>query len=148
MVLWYFRTPTTKIKVGDNLPDIPAFDRPDIKGKVLLINFWATWCPPCVAEMPSLQRLHQQLNGSDFLLLAVNEDGGDKARQAVEHFRQRIPFDFEVIFDTSGEMADLFGASSLPTTFLIDKEGKIREIFFGAETWDNPEYVAKIRNLQ
>jgi len=130
MVLWYFRTPTTKIKVGDNLPDIPAFDRPDIKGKVLLINFWATWCPPCVAEMPSLQRLHQQLNGSDFLLLAVNEDGGDKARQAV------------------GEMADLFGASSLPTTFLVDKEGKIREIFFGAETWDNPEYVAKIRNLQ
>ncbi len=114
----------------------------DYRGRVVLLNFWASWCPPCVAEMPSLDRLHQDLQGADFAVLAVSEDEGGWAD--VDRFRRRMPLRLTVLLDPNGRVADKYGVSRLPQTYLIDKQGKVVRLYEGPVDWSDPNVVSEI----
>ncbi|WP_322627943.1 TlpA disulfide reductase family protein [Halothiobacillus sp.] len=116
----------------------------DYRGKVVLLNFWASWCPPCVHEMPSMARLNTLLKGQPFEILAVNlaED-----KPAIETFLHAHPVNFPVLLDPSGSAVQTWQVFAYPSTYLIDKTGRIRYALFGGADWDQPSAVAKIRAL-
>ncbi len=116
------------------------------RGKVVLLNFWATWCPPCRREMPSMQRLFQKLNSSDFVVIAVNQT---EDPDHVFAFTGQIDADltFPIIFDTDSQVALDYKVKGLPTTFLIDKQGKIRFQAIGGREFDHPEVEKTIIRL-
>lgn len=99
------------------------------RGKVILINFWATWCKPCEAEMPAMQASFQKLRQSGFVVMAINTL--DNASQAAKHVRSR-GYTFPVLIDHKEEVANRFRVHGLPTSFLIDREGIVREQIFGS----------------
>jgi thiol-disulfide isomerase/thioredoxin len=135
-------------------PGMAAFDLPDIqgqqhkledyRGQVVLINFWASWCPPCIKEMPMLERLQQTLDKQPFEILAVNV-GEQKYR--VWKFVKLINFGLPVLLDTRKETFEAWGASVLPTSFLLDKQGTIRYRVQGDIEWDSEEVIALIEVL-
>jgi len=118
----------------------------DYRGKVVLLNFWATWCPPCIREMPSMERLHQQINAEEFEVIAVNQmEDADE----VFAFTGQLEIDptFEILFDTTSEVSQAYAVRGLPTTYLIDKQGKIRYRAVGGREFYNPEVVRVIKKL-
>jgi len=114
------------------------------RGQVVLVNFWATWCPPCVKEIPSMGRLQQRLKARGFTILAV--DVGD-SRAQVEAFLEQVPAHFPVLLDPQGELVEAWQVRAFPTNFIIDREGRIRLAFFGALEWDSPEVLAQVESL-
>jgi thiol-disulfide isomerase/thioredoxin len=112
--------PAVKLSVLDGGSADLAQDR----GKVVLVNFWATWCEPCKAEMPGLQQLDQKLRSDSFVMYPVNmqEDGA-----AIAPFRKEIQFNLPVLMDENGAVTRSFGVRALPATFLIDRSGIVRE---------------------
>lgn len=118
----------------------------DYRGKVVLLNFWATWCPPCIREMPSMERLQQQVNVDDFRVLAINqmEDPDD-----VFAFTGQLEIDptFEILFDRNSEVSQAYAVRGLPTTYLIDKKGNIRYRAVGGRLFNHPEVVKIINQL-
>jgi len=118
----------------------------DYKGKVVLLNFWATWCPPCVREMPSMERLHQQFDADNFKVIAINQmEDSDQ----VFAFTGQLEIDptFEILFDSSSEVSQDYAVRGLPTTYLIDKKGKIRYRAIGGREFNHPEVVKVINSL-
>ena len=112
------------------------------RGKPVVLNFWATWCPPCVQEMPSLVQLQKDL-GDKVTILAVNEDDDDSAyRQFVKDHN----VDLLTVRDTKRNN-ELYGTFKYPETFVIDKDGKIVRKFIGAQEWTSPEIVDYLRKL-
>jgi cytochrome c biogenesis protein CcmG, thiol:disulfide interchange protein DsbE len=101
----------------------------DHKGQVLLVDFWATWCPPCVASMPTLQRLHSDYKGRGFAVLGVNIEPGEEAK--VRAFVRDRGFEFPVVVDDRGEISRAYGVFSYPTTFLVGRDGIVRAVFRG-----------------
>ncbi|MFZ0105661.1 MAG: TlpA disulfide reductase family protein [Thiobacillus sp.] len=121
-------------------------DLAELRGKVVLINFWATWCPPCRREMPSMERLAQTLKGEPFVALAV--DVGEDA-DTIEAFTSQlgtIPT-FPILLDTRGRSMKAWKVSGLPTTFLVDKRGQVVASAIGGREFDHPEIVKTIREL-
>ncbi len=114
------------------------------RGKVVLVNFWATWCEPCVTEMPSLQRLHDELAGSGFAVLAVNYQEGPARIQA---FMLELNLSLPVVRDTDGSVAKTWGARVFPASYLIDRSGNIRYAISGGADWTSPPLVSTIRTL-
>jgi thiol-disulfide isomerase/thioredoxin len=116
----------------------------DFRGRVILLNFWATWCAPCVAEMPSLDRLEAMLGGKDFTVIALSEDLSPTAIGPFfsEHGLTRL----RRYHDPAGALARAFSLRGLPTTVLIDREGRVLGRFEGPAEWDSPEAVALIRH--
>lgn len=115
------------------------------RGSVVFLNFWATWCGPCRTEMPAMQALHERLAaGADFVMLAVNlqEDAGQVRRFAAE-----MGLSFQILLDSSGEIAAAYGARTLPMSYLIDKDGSILARVIGIRTWDQPEFERLFRTL-
>lgn len=114
----------------------------DFKGKPVLINFWATWCPPCRAETPDLQAIHREL-GDELVIFSVNvtsQDGGD-----VEGFMNEFGVTFDVALDVDGTAGRSYNVLGLPTTVFIDRDGIINEVFAGAV---NKAYIeAKLSEL-
>jgi peroxiredoxin len=101
----------------------------DLRGKVVLVNFWATWCKPCKEEMPAMQASYDKLRDKGFVVLAVNELE-DTARVA-EHIRTH-GHTFEVVMDHNNEVANMYGVVGLPASFLIDPQGIVRERISGS----------------
>ena len=144
--------------------DAPAFTISDLqgtpvsledhRGRVVLINIWATWCGPCIVEMPSMQRLYEQLDGQPFDILAVSVDaalgepdeagniGGDVARFAQEH-----GLTFQILQDASGRIRQTYRTTGVPESFLIGKDGVIYKKIAGATEWDSPENLELIQRL-
>jgi len=135
-------------------PGTAAFDLPDLKGRqhklqdyrgqVILVNFWASWCPPCIKEMPALERFKQALTTQPFEILAVNV-GEQKYR--VWKFIKLVNFDLPVLLDTRKNTFDAWGASVLPTSFLLDRKGNIRYRVVGDVEWDSEEVITLIESL-
>lgn len=117
----------------------------DFRGKVLLVNFWATWCAPCVKEMPALERLHRELAGEGLAVLAVSQDRDGAA--AVTPFLARIALqDLPVYLDPKGVLGREFALKGLPTTFVIDREGRVVAGLVGPAEWDSSEALAFLRH--
>lgn len=93
----------------------------DMRGKVVLVNFWATWCPPCRKEMPSLERLYQRFSGHGLVILAISEEDPDKVRP----FIGKMNITFPVLLDPGRKVNDLFQVEGIPKTFIYDREGKL-----------------------
>lgn len=116
----------------------------DFLGKVVVLNFWATWCAPCVREMPTLDNLQAQLGGSEMAVVAVSEDRG--GAKVVQPFMKRYALrHLEVYLDRKGALRREFGATGLPTTLVIDTEGKVVGGLQGPAEWDSEEALALIR---
>jgi len=114
------------------------------RGKVLLLNFWASWCPPCVKELPSLNRLQQKLGTKYFTILAINI-GEDK--KTVTDFLRPMNLDFPILFDPDAKSVEPWNLIAFPSSFVIDTEGKIRYGLFGGIEWDNEDIVETIKPL-
>lgn len=115
-----------------------------LKGKVVLVNFWATWCPPCVEEIPSLQRLYKRLQPQGLEILAV--DVGESV-EIMEAFLQDKPIDFPVLMDSDGEALRRWGIYAFPTTLVLDREHRIRYAVFGAFDWSSDEVIDALMPL-
>ena len=100
----------------------------DLRGKVVLLNFWATWCKPCKEEMPAMQAAYDKLRGEGFVVLAVNEL--EDAEKVIEHIRTH-GHTFLVVMDHDNRVANRYGVVGLPASFLIDQQGIVREHIFG-----------------
>jgi peroxiredoxin len=116
----------------------------DYTGQVVLVNFWATWCPPCVAEMPSLQRLYTSLSGEPFALLAVSMGEG---KLRIQNFRKTAGIDFPLLLDPDSDLSLRWGVDFLPTSHLIDAQGRLRYTAYGEVDWDDDEVRATLREL-
>ncbi|MGH7310879.1 MAG: TlpA disulfide reductase family protein [Candidatus Rokuibacteriota bacterium] len=116
------------------LVDGKSFRLTGHRGKILLINFWATWCPPCLEEMPALERLWRQHKDNEFVLLAVSLDSDPGL---VGPFLTRHRLTFPVALDPKFEVANLYGVRALPATFVVDRLGNLVALALGPRTWDN-----------
>jgi thiol-disulfide isomerase/thioredoxin len=116
----------------------------DYRGKVVLVNFWATWCEPCREEMPSIERLRASLSAEPFEVLAINLA---EPRSRIEHFLANTPLSFPVLRDTDAGTAKAWQARVLPATYLVDAAGRIRYLRFGEFDWSSEAARAKVREL-
>lgn len=115
------------------------------KGKVVLLNFWATWCPPCRAEMSSLEKLYQLLKDKGFTVIAV---ATDRTAIDVRDYLKTQPLSFTILLDVDLKISrDLYKVFMMPTTFLIDKRGVVVEKFYGEEDWLDPATIKQIEAL-
>jgi len=114
------------------------------KGKVVLVNFWATWCPPCREEMPSMQRLKEKMAGRPFTLLGVSS--GEQPAE-LDAFLKLVRVDFTILLDSDNTVARRWKVYGLPTSFLIDKQGKVRYALTGPAEWDEKEALTLIENM-
>jgi len=121
----------------------------DYRGKVVFLNFWASWCPPCRAEMPSIESLKDKMADCDFVILAVSVDSGsqEKITKKVQTYIDDNGFTFEVLIDNEMTLARNYGVTSVPTTFILDESGVIVEVSRGAEYWDDSARLAQFRDL-
>lgn len=112
--------------------DGKKFGTDEIQGKLVLLNFWATWCPPCRLEMPSMEKLYQEFKGDGLEIVAVNFMEGEKA---IEPFIKENGFTFPVLLDKKGEIAQSYGVHALPVTFLIRRNGNLLAKSIGYKDW-------------
>ena len=117
----------------------------EFKGQVVLINFWATWCPPCRIEMPSMWRLKQKLKDEPFVILAV--DMGEPEAYVNAFLPDKMKRDFVVLMDKDGVALRSWNVIAFPTTYIIDADGIIRYALYGAFEWDAESVLKKIRAL-
>jgi thiol-disulfide isomerase/thioredoxin len=117
----------------------------DFKGKVVLLNFWATWCPPCREEVPSLAKLDAAMLGKNFQMLAVAID--KEGKDAVEKYFQSTGVRLPALLDPSGDAGKAFGITGVPETFIIDKQGLIRKKIIGPINWIDPNVIDFLQEL-
>jgi thiol-disulfide isomerase/thioredoxin len=118
----------------------------DYKGRVVLVNLWAVWCPPCVVELPDLDRLHAAMKGKDFKLLPIAV-GKHEAQQIQTFFDDKGLDHLGVFIDSEREIMSKWPVGGLPVSFLIDRDGTVVEKFDGIRDWSSPEMMAKIKVL-
>ncbi len=130
--------------VLDNL-DNKKVDLQDLKGQVVLVNFWASWCPPCVHEMPSMARLMDKFKDQPFTILAVNMA---EEKTTIQHFINiKVKVNFPVVMDNDGNALRNWKVFAFPTSYLLDRRGVIRYAVFGSIDWDSPQIVSTINTL-
>jgi len=100
----------------------------DFKGRAVVVNFWASWCPPCRAEMPAFQKIYGEYESKGLVILAVNSQ---ESHTNAFDFAQSYTLTFPILLDEDGEISNRYRAASLPTTFFINKDGLIREVIYG-----------------
>lgn len=106
----------------------------DFRGKIVFLNFWATWCPTCVVEMPAMEKLHRRFKDQNFAMIAVNLQ---ESEAQVKSFFEKFKLSFTALLDSSGEVASGLAVSALPTTFVLDKKGRILGMALGPREWDH-----------
>jgi thiol-disulfide isomerase/thioredoxin len=116
----------------------------DLKGKVVFLNFWTTWCGPCRSEMPSMETLYRQLKDSGLEILAVN---CAENRREVADFMKTGGLSFPAALDESGEVSGRYGIRAIPTTYILDRDGEIILKVTGSMEWDTPKIIAAFRTL-
>lgn len=116
----------------------------DLKGQVVLINFWASWCGPCRQEMPVLEQLYKKYKAAGFTLLGVNVE--PKSADAVG-FLKSTPVSFPILFDPDSKVSKLYEVSGMPSTVILDRSGKVRYVHHGYKPGEESEYLDQIRSL-
>ena len=114
------------------------------RGKLVFLNFWATWCGPCRYEMPSMQRIYHELKSEGFEIVAINLREGKKM---VKEFLDQYKLIFPVLLDKDGRVGAIYGARSIPTTYLIDRDGSIIGRVIGAREWDTREIKIAFKEI-
>jgi thiol-disulfide isomerase/thioredoxin len=114
------------------------------RGEVILVNFWATWCPPCLIEMPSMQRLQEKLAGKPFRILAVNVK---ESEGTIWKFHKLIKAKFPLLLDRDGQASEDWQVVVYPSSYLVDTRGQIRYQVTGMRKWDDPEIVQTIEEM-
>lgn len=117
----------------------------DFKGNVIIVNVWATWCPPCVYEMASMEKLYQKFKGESLTILAVSIDS--LGAKAVAPFMKNHNLNFQALIDPSGNIRTTYGIGSIPQSFIIDKQGNIVKKIIGPIDWSTPEMFLLFRDL-
>lgn len=144
---------TGSIKVGEKPP---SFSLPTLSGKnvnfpedyagqVVIVNFWATWCSPCVEEIPSLERLRRQLKGTDVRVLTININDGEE--KDVAALLDKSQAHFVTALDPGGKMALTWGTSKLPETYIINPDGTLHSKIIGAQVWDRGDRVHDFKGM-
>jgi peroxiredoxin len=115
-----------------------------LKGSVVFLNFWATWCPPCRSEMPSMQVLYDRFRGRGLQFAAVDimEEGAD-----ISEFLEYFDLNFPVLLDTNGSVSENYEVEAIPTTYIIDRDGSIIAQAVGSRKWDTPEMIRAFEAL-
>jgi thiol-disulfide isomerase/thioredoxin len=116
----------------------------DFGGKIVFLNFWTTWCPTCRIEMPSMEKLHQKMKDKDFIVVTINLQ--ETASQIKEFFKA-YKLTFTALLDSTGEVGISFGIYQIPTTFILDKEGRIIAKAVGPREWDSKNAIALFEHL-
>jgi peroxiredoxin len=117
-----------------------------LKGKVVFLNIWATWCGPCREEMPSMETLYDELkNNKDFVMLAVSQD--TKGKSAVVPYVEKNGYHFKILLDPENKVGDSYGVSGVPETFIIDRKGRIVAHHMGAFDWSRPDVKEALQEL-
>ena len=149
------RPPSEVLKsvvVADVAPDFQLEDTKgnevslsELRGKIVLINFWATWCPPCIEEMPSMERLNEVLAGDDFVMLAINTE--ENGRNVVPAFLEKTPYTFPILYDDKGVVQKRYGVYKFPESFIVGKDGKVVEKIIGPLDWSSPKTISYLKTL-
>jgi cytochrome c biogenesis protein CcmG, thiol:disulfide interchange protein DsbE len=139
------------VKVGETAPDFSVrtegglnLTRQNFGGKVLILNFWATWCPPCIEETPSLNALAKEYGPKGVIVLGVSID---KNEQKYKKFLERFGIQFPMTRDADHKLADTYGTYQFPETYIIDKNGKVVQKVISNTNWNGPEIKAFLENL-
>lgn len=117
----------------------------DYRGKVVVLNFWATWCPPCRDEMPSMERAHEKLKGENIAILAINV--GEDAN-TIFAFTGQYPVSFPLPLDVDGSVTRKYPVVGLPTTFIIDPQGNVTYRAIGGRDWGSDQILGQLRKMQ
>ena len=140
------------VKLGEPAPNFQLRDLngrlvalSDLRGKVVLLNFWATWCGPCRVEMPAMEQLYRTFSRKDFEILAVSTDAQGVA--ITRPFQQENHLTFPILHDADYRVGLAYGARSLPMTFMVDRQGVVRHQIFGARDWGAPEAQQLVQML-
>jgi peroxiredoxin len=140
------------VQEGDRAPEfqLPSLDGGKVnlssyRGKVVMVHFWATWCPPCVEEIPTLERLYRAYFGKDLEILAVSVDEGGAG--AVGQFMQKNRFALPVLLNSDQSVSRAYGTFKFPETYLIDREGVVRRKVIGAADWMSPAALQVIQAM-
>ena len=138
--------PSSTSQVEIELQDLYGADVniSDFRGKIVFLNFWATWCPTCVVEMPSMEKLHRKLKDKDFALVSISLQ--DPASEVKRFFKQN-GLTFTALLDSTGKTVPGFGIRAIPTTLILDKTGRIIGRVMGTREWDSRESVAMFEQL-
>jgi thiol-disulfide isomerase/thioredoxin len=117
----------------------------DLKGKVVLVNFWATWCPPCREEIPSMMKLNKAMAGKPFQLLAISIDEGGK--KDIEAFFNKTGMSLPAYIDSNGALGTLYGITGVPETIIVDKQGIVQKRVVGGIDWVGADALAYLNGL-
>ena len=116
----------------------------DFRGKIVFLNFWTTWCPTCRIEMPSMEKLHQQFKNTDFAMMTINLQ---ESVSRVKEFFKEFKLTFTALMDTGGDVGVMFSINQIPTTYILDKKGRIIGKALGPREWDSPKSIALFERL-
>ena len=140
------------VKLGEPAPNFQLRDLQgrlvtlsDLHGKVVLLNFWATWCGPCRVEMPAMEELYRTFSRKDFEILAVSTDA--QGVSVTRPFQQENHLTFPILHDADYRVGLTYGARSLPRTFMVDRQGVVRHQIFGARDWGASEAQQLVQML-
>lgn len=139
------RKPVVDFNLLDANGDSEAFSK--LRGEVVILTFWASWCPPCLVELPTFAELAKKFSGRGLRVVPVNVDDGETGKNFAREFWKTKDFDFKSFFDPSKEVASKFGVDMLPATFVIDRHGRIAMSALGANDWTNDQTVDVIDAL-
>jgi peroxiredoxin len=114
------------------------------RGQIVVLNFWASWCAPCIAETPSLVNMQRQLQPKGVVVLAIS---ADKDQDAYDRFLKNYGINFVTVRDPTAAIQDLYGTSQLPETYIIDRAGILRRKFVNSVDWNSPEVVEFLKSL-
>ena len=147
-----FEAFASELTIGSPVPNCPAvfsnpsekLDLAQYKGKVVLIDFWATWCPPCKKAMPFLNNLHREYSKAGLTVLGINVD--EESTQATEYLKT-APVDYAMSFDPQGECPRVFEVKAMPSSYFVDKQGKLRAVHLGFRDTDQEQIRKQVASL-
>lgn len=139
------------VQAGDQAPDFAITTDQGLRitptsfgGKVLVLNFWAAWCAPCVEETPSLDQFQRTLADSGVVVVAVSVD---RKEQLYNNFLKRFHVSYQTVRDPEANIGDLYGTYKYPETYIIDRSGKVMQKIVGPHNWMDPELISYVRSL-